>query len=75
MTRVFPVELVRRTGEVLSTRLAEARQICTGIVAELTDQNAYRRHLAAHGLTHSPEAWRRFQDEHLKAKSRRGRCC
>jgi len=41
----------------------------------LSDQNAYRRHLAAHGAVHSPEEWRRFQDEHWAAKSRRGRCC
>jgi hypothetical protein len=49
--------------------------IVRGIVAELTDQNAYRRHLAAHGATHSGEEWRRFQDEHWRGKSRRGRCC
>ena len=46
-----------------------------GILGELSDQNAYQRHLAAHGRTHSPEEWRRFQDEHWAAKSRRGRCC
>jgi hypothetical protein len=49
--------------------------ILVGILAELTDQNAYRRYLQAHGLSHSPDAWRAFQDEHLLAKSRRGRCC
>ncbi len=49
--------------------------VLRGIVDELTDQNAYRRHLAAHGVADSPEAWRRFQDEHWQAKSRRGRCC
>ena len=46
-----------------------------GIIAEISDQNAYRRHLAAHGAVHSPEQWRRFQDEHAAANSRRARCC
>ena len=47
-------------------------QIVSGVVAELSDQNAYKRHLAAHGTEHSPDEWRRFQDEHWAAKSRRG---
>jgi hypothetical protein len=46
-----------------------------GVIAELADQNAYRRHLAAHGVAHSADEWRRFQDEHWQAKARRGRCC
>ena len=50
-------------------------QFLRGVIAELSDQNAYRRHLAAHGAVHSPEQWRRFQDEHAAAQSRRARCC
>jgi len=50
-------------------------EISTGILAELTDQNAYRRYLAAHDLEPSGASWRAFQDEHWQAKSRRGRCC
>lgn len=46
-----------------------------GILDELADQNAYRRHLAAHGVTDSPEEWRKFQDWRLDGKSRQGRCC
>jgi hypothetical protein len=49
--------------------------ILRGIVDELSDQTAYRRFLVAHGVEHSPTAWREFQDEHWQAKSRRGRCC
>jgi hypothetical protein len=49
--------------------------ILRGVAAELSDQAAYQRHLAAHGAPHSPEEWRRFQDEHWAAKVRRGRCC
>lgn len=50
-------------------------EILRGILAELSDQNAYQRYLAAHGEIASPAAWRRFQDHHWQAKSRRGRCC
>jgi hypothetical protein len=50
-------------------------QIISGVVAELSDQNAYRRHLEAHGTVHSADEWRRFQDEHAAANSRRARCC
>jgi hypothetical protein len=50
-------------------------RVLSGLLAELSDQNAYRRHLAAHGAVHSPEQWRRFQDEHAAANSRRARCC
>jgi hypothetical protein len=50
-------------------------RIVSGLVAELSDQNAYRRHLVAHGAVHSPQEWRRFQDEHAAATARRPRCC
>jgi hypothetical protein len=45
------------------------------LLGELSDQSAYQRHLAAHGVTHSPAEWRRFCDERWQAKARRGRCC
>jgi hypothetical protein len=50
-------------------------RIVAGVVAELSDQNAYQRHLAAHRTVHSPEQWRRFQDERAAEQSRRPRCC
>ncbi|MEP7354425.1 MAG: hypothetical protein ABI824_14460 [Acidobacteriota bacterium] len=53
----------------------EILQNFRGILAELSDQNAYQRYLVAHGQAASPEAWREFQDHHWQAKSRRGRCC
>jgi hypothetical protein len=49
--------------------------VVRGILAELTDQSAYHRYLAAHHLEPSGPAWRAFQDEHWQSKSRRGRCC
>jgi hypothetical protein len=45
------------------------------ILDEIFDQSAYRRHLSAHNLQHSGPEWRKFQDHHLSAKSRRARCC
>jgi hypothetical protein len=50
-------------------------EILRGILDELSDQNAYKRHLLARGATHSAEEWQRFSDERYKAKSTRARCC
>jgi hypothetical protein len=50
-------------------------EILRGILDELTDQSAYRRHLAAHGATHSAKEWRKFSDERWQARSTRARCC
>jgi hypothetical protein len=50
-------------------------EIVKGIVDEIADQNAYKRHLAWHGVAHSADEWRRFCDGHWAAKARRGRCC
>ena len=49
--------------------------ILAGILAELTDQRAYRTYLAWHGVEHSADQWRRFCDQRWAAKARRGRCC
>ena len=45
------------------------------LLREIGDQNAYARHLAAHGATHSAGEWRRFSDERFKAKYQRAKCC
>ena len=45
------------------------------ILRELGDENAYRRHLQAHGRVHSPEEYRHFQQEHFRAKYQRAKCC
>lgn len=50
-------------------------EILRGILDEITDQNAYRRHLQAHGATHSPDEWRKFCDERYRAQATRPRCC
>ena len=45
------------------------------LVREIGDQNAYARHLAAHGVAHSAVEWRRFSDERFQVKYRQGKCC
>lgn len=42
---------------------------------EIGDENAYARHLAAHGRAASPEEWRRFWEERLRQKYTRAKCC
>ena len=49
--------------------------IVMGILREISDENAYARHLKAHGREHSPEEWRRFSEERLRAKFARAKCC
>ena len=46
-----------------------------GLLRELADENAYARHLAAHGRSHSGEEWRRFSEERLREKYARAKCC
>jgi hypothetical protein len=50
-------------------------KIITGILLELSDESAYRRHLAHHGRAHSREEWRLFSEERLRQKFTRARCC
>jgi hypothetical protein len=54
------------------------RRIAAGVVQllrEIADENAYARHLAAHGVTHSPAEWRKFSDERFRRKYQRAKCC
>ena len=53
----------------------QLKLVLVGILDEITDQSAYRRHLASHGVEHSGAEWRSFCDERWQAKARRGRCC
>jgi hypothetical protein len=45
------------------------------LLRELSDENAYARHLAARGLCDSAEEWRHFSEERLRAKYARAKCC
>jgi hypothetical protein len=50
-------------------------KLVLSLLRELSDENAYRRHLAAHGRPHSGAEWRRFSEERLRAKYARAKCC
>ncbi|MEO8132143.1 MAG: hypothetical protein ABJF23_13275 [Bryobacteraceae bacterium] len=55
--------------------MKRAWALFVGLLRELSDQNAYERHLASHGVTHSGAEWRRFSEERLRAKYARAKCC
>jgi hypothetical protein len=50
-------------------------RIVLGILRELSDQGAYRRHLSAHGRKHSPEEWRHFSEHRFHDRYSRPKCC
>jgi len=50
-------------------------RLLLALLRELADENAYNRHLAAHGRTASGPEWRRFSEERLRAKYARAKCC
>jgi len=55
--------------------LKRAAQLLMALLRELSDENAYARHLKAHGRTHSPGEWRHFCEHRLKAKYSNAKCC
>ena len=58
--------------------MVQLRAILAGIMEllrELADQNAYSRHLAAHGVAHSGVEWRKFSDERFRQKYQQVKCC
>lgn len=50
-------------------------RLVLALLREIGDENAYQRHLAAHGRQHSGPEWRRFCEERLRAKYARAKCC
>ena len=50
-------------------------RLLMALLRELADENAYRRHLAAHGRAHSGAEWKRFSEERLRARYTRPKCC
>lgn len=55
--------------------LRKLGRILLGILREISDESAYKRHLDAHHAQHSGEEWRRFSEERLKQKYARAKCC
>jgi hypothetical protein len=56
-------------------RLRRFGKLIVDLLRELGDENAYRRHLAAHGRAPSRAEWKRFSDERLRARYVRPKCC
>ena len=50
-------------------------RLVLALLRELADENAYRRHLDAHGRDPSGAEWRRFSEERLRARYARAKCC
>jgi hypothetical protein len=57
------------------TRLRTFASLLLALLRELSDENAYERHLAALGREHSREEWQKFSDQRLRAKFFRAKCC
>ncbi|HVX66018.1 MAG TPA: hypothetical protein VHA11_05435 [Bryobacteraceae bacterium] len=57
------------------TRLRWFGRLVLALLRELADENAYRRHLEAHGRTPSGAEWRRFSEERHRARYTRPKCC
>jgi hypothetical protein len=55
--------------------LRQLGALVLALLRELADENAYQRHLAAHGRAHSGEEWRHFPEHRLRAKYARAKCC
>ncbi|MGD0499750.1 MAG: hypothetical protein ABSC23_15080 [Bryobacteraceae bacterium] len=56
-------------------RLRQIGKLLAALLRELADESAYQRHLQTHGLQKSPEEWRSFSDERLRARFSRPKCC
>ena len=50
-------------------------RLLAGLLRELADENAYRRHLERRGCPHSAGEWRRFSEARQRAKYSRAKCC
>ena len=45
------------------------------LARELSDESAYKRHLAQTGRTHSAAEWKLFIDRRLRRKYQNAKCC
>jgi hypothetical protein len=57
------------------SRIRSLGRFVLALLREIGDENAYQRHLAAHGREHSGAEWRRFSEERMRAKYARAKCC
>ncbi|MFN7996401.1 MAG: hypothetical protein U0Q18_22510 [Bryobacteraceae bacterium] len=56
-------------------RLRAFASIVKGLLRELADENAYRRHLEKNGCPHSAAEWRRFSEARLRTRYGNPKCC
>ena len=56
-------------------KLQQLGALILALLRELSDENAYQRHLAACGRAHSAKEWRYFSEHRLRAKYERAKCC
>jgi hypothetical protein len=57
------------------SRIRNFGKFVLALLREIGDENAYRRHLTAHGREHSGAEWRRFSEERMRTKYARAKCC
>lgn len=49
--------------------------LARGLARELSDENAYQRHLQLTGHRHSAAEWRAFSDRRHRRKYQNAKCC
>jgi hypothetical protein len=59
----------------MRTFLRTALRTVWAIIREISDENAYQRHLRYHGRKHSAAEWRIFSDKRFARKYARAKCC
>lgn len=55
--------------------LKKVFKLARGLVRELSDENAYKRHLKLTGHAHSGAEWRLFSDRRHRRKYQNAKCC
>ena len=55
--------------------LRKLGRIVMGILREIGDESAYKRHLAVHHCEHSGAEWRKFSEERMRQKYANAKCC
>lgn len=50
-------------------------ELVSSLARELSDENAYRRHLLLTGHPHSAAEWRTFSDRRHRRKFQNAKCC
>lgn len=55
--------------------LRKLLEVARHLARELSDENAYERHLRLTGHAHSAAEWRAFSDRRHRRKYRNAKCC